>query len=706
MHDLAVIAASQTPEFLSQVVAVLVGGAVVAYVTFRFGVVPIVGFLLAGVLIGPSGLGLVEDREMVDAAAEIGVILLLFTIGLEFSLERLSKLARTIFIGGATQVVLTTAATTGILVLAGVDTKPALFTGLLVSLSSTVIVLKLLGDRAEMHQPHGESSLGLLLFQDLAIVLMVLLVPVLGTEGSAGGSGELLEALGKAVGIVGLTIFAARRLMPPVLERVARTCSPEVFLLTIVAICFGTAYATSLAGVSVSLGAFLGGLIVSESRFDQQALGEVLPLQIIFSATFFVSIGMLLDTGFLLDNLPVVLGVAVAVLTLKALAAAISIRALGFSTAAALSTGLLLAQIGEFSFVLNEVGRDSGLSPAGLGDDGSQAFIATTVLLMVATPGLMTLGHKLRDRLPDETDEPLIEPGTEPEPGVSVADALHNHVIVAGFGATARRITEALRRAGVPHVIATLSPDGAAEAHAAGSPVLLGDSARQVTLQQAGIARASRLLILDHEPQAAMRVAQVASNSNPDLKVIGRTRYLEDAALIEAAGAHYVIAEEGEADAHMAEKLLYLYDVPGDQIDAQVAMSRRLAVPATPPVAATGNGSGPARSRGGLTVVDTEHAVEPNIDPDTCPHTGQAKTVVPRTPGCEECLRDGTGWVHLRLCMTCGHVGCCDSSPNRHARRHHEETGHHVIRSAEPGDDWSYCLEDERMLPPARAPAR
>ena len=705
MSDFLVTAAGQTPHFLGQIVALLVGGAVVAYIAFRIGIVPIVGFLLTGILIGPSVLGLVDDREMVDAAAEIGVILLLFTIGIEFSLERLSKLARTIFVGGTAQVGLTTAATTGILTLAGVDWKPALFTGLLVSLSSTAIVLKLLGDRSEMHQPHGESSLGLLLFQDLAIVLMVLLVPVLGTNGDSGGSGELGIALVKAAGIIALTIVAARRLMPPVLERVAQTCSPEVFLLTVVAICFGTAYGTSLAGVSVSLGAFLGGLIVSESRFDQQALGEVLPLQIIFSATFFVSVGMLLDLGFLIEHLPVVLGAVLAVLALKAVVAAISIRALGFSVAAAGSTGLLLAQIGEFSFVLEQVGRDSGLSPAGLGADGSQAFIATTVLLMIATPGLMTVGQKLRERLPDETDEPLVEPGTEPSPGMSVAESMHGHVIVAGYGATARRLTGALRRAGIPHVITTLSPDGAAEAHEAGSPVILGDPSRQVTLQQAGIARASYVLVLDHEPQAGMRVAQVIHNSNPDVKVIGRTRYLDDASLIEAAGAHYVLAEEGEADAHLAEKLLYAYDAPHDQIDAQVAEFRRLAVPVTPP-AATGNGGGPARSRGGRTVVDTEHAVEPDIDPDACPHTGQAKTVVPRTPGCEECLRDGSSWVHLRLCMTCGHVGCCDSSPNRHSRRHHEDTGHHVIRSAEPGDNWSYCLEDARELPPVPARTR
>src|SRR4030095_4334641 len=202
-------------------------------------------------------------------------------------------------------------------------------------------------------------------------------------------------ALTKAAAIIAVVLLVARRVMPVVLEQVARTCSPELFLLTVIAICFGTAFLTNLAGVSLSLGAFLAGLVVSESRFSQHALGEILPLQILFSATFFVSVGMLLDVGFLLRHLPLVLAAVALVLVLKAVTTATSVLALGYGGPVAAAAALTLAQVGEFSFVLDRAGRNAGLSPAGLGDSGSQAFIACTVLLMIATPHLTQLGAGL-----------------------------------------------------------------------------------------------------------------------------------------------------------------------------------------------------------------------------------------------------------------------------------------------------------------------
>ena len=328
-----------------------------------------------------------------DGAAEVGVILLLFTIGIEFSLEKLARIRRLILGGGALQVGLATAATAGVLAALGVDWRAGVFTGFLVSLSSTAIVLKLLADRGETAAPHGEVGLALLIFQDVAIIAMVLLVPMLG--GAGGGAGEVALTLGRAAAIIVVVLFAARRLMPWVLEAVAKTCSPEIFLLSVIAVCFGTAYLTSLAGVSLSLGAFLAGLLVSESRFSEHALGEILPLQILFSATFFVSVGMLLDLGFLLGNLPLVAAVAAGVLLVKAATTAASVAALGYRLPVAAASGLMLAQVGEFSFVLERAGREVGLAPAGMPEGGSQAFIATTVVLMVLTPFLTQAGARL-----------------------------------------------------------------------------------------------------------------------------------------------------------------------------------------------------------------------------------------------------------------------------------------------------------------------
>ena len=376
------------PEFLLQLTLLLGVSALAAYTSFRLRLIPIIGFLLAGVLAGPGALGLIRDPELITAASEVGVMLLLFTIGIEFSLERLGRIARLIFLGGGLQVGLTIAAVTGALLAFGVGAQNAVFTGCLIALSSTAIVMRVLGERGETNARTGQVSLGILIFQDLAVVLMVLLIPMLAGQG--GGMGGVLLALAKAAGIIAFVLIAARRLVPPVMEVVARTCSAEIFLLTVVALCFGTASLTALAGVSLALGAFLAGLLVSESRYGAQAMGEILPLQILFSAAFFLSVGLQLDLRFLVGNLGLVLGAALLIALLKVLVTFVSVRLLGERTPTALPVAFGLAQVGEFSFVLAVSGTALGLSFAGLGERGSGVFIAATVLLMAFTPALVT----------------------------------------------------------------------------------------------------------------------------------------------------------------------------------------------------------------------------------------------------------------------------------------------------------------------------
>ncbi|HEX8255413.1 MAG TPA: cation:proton antiporter, partial [Thermoanaerobaculia bacterium] len=311
-------------DFLSQVVALIVASAVIAYICQRLHVMPIVGFLLAGVAIGPNALGLVEDAAVIEFVAEIGIALLLFTLGIEFSLERLWRIKRAIFVGGGLQLGLTIAAAMGILALVGVDPRSGFYTGALIALSSTAIVLKVLGDRGEVTSAKGQLSLGILIFQDLAIVALVMILPLLA--GGAGSTLAIARGLGIAALIVVIVLLVARRVMPIILERVARTCSQEIFLLTIIAICLGTAWLTSLAGVSLSLGAFLAGLVVSESRYSHHAFAEILPLQILFSAVFFVSVGLLLDVAFVLRHPLLIVGVVTAIVVVKALVTGLAAR--------------------------------------------------------------------------------------------------------------------------------------------------------------------------------------------------------------------------------------------------------------------------------------------------------------------------------------------------------------------------------------------
>ena len=301
--------------FMREIVALLAISVVIAYLCFRIRIVPIAGFLITGVLIGPSALGVVEDLSLINNLAEIGVILLLFTIGVEFSLEKLARIKQIVLWGGSLQVVGTVAVVAGALAAWGMPVRDSLFTGGLIALSSTAIVLGLLADRGETGSPTGQNVLGILIFQDFAIILMVLLVPLLG--GQAGSTVDLLLALGKALGLIVVVLVLARKIVPFLLDLVARTRRQELFVLTVVALCFGIAWITSLADVSLALGAFLAGLVVSESPYSEQAFSEVLPLRTVFNAAFFVSVGMLLDLGFVLAQWPLVLGVAIGALGIR-----------------------------------------------------------------------------------------------------------------------------------------------------------------------------------------------------------------------------------------------------------------------------------------------------------------------------------------------------------------------------------------------------
>lgn len=676
------LAAGETPAFFGEVTALLVVSALIAYGCFRLGLLPIIGFLVAGVLIGPNALGLVRDPALIDAAAELGVILLLFTIGIEFSLEKLARIRRLIFVGGGLQVGLTVAAVTLLLLAFGVDWRLGVFTGCLVALSSTAIVLKLLEGEGATDTGVGSTSVGILIFQDLAVVAMVLLVPMLGAGG--GSALGLLGALVTAGAIIALVLTLATRVMPRILEAVARTCSQEIFLLSVVAICLGTAYLTSLAGVSLSLGAFLAGLLVSESRFGQQALGEILPLQILFSAAFFLSVGLLLDLGFLVTHLPAVLAAILGILVLKTVLTAASARALGQPLAVALPAGLLLAQVGEFSFVLERAGRSAGLSPAGLGEAGAQTFIAATVLLMGATPFLAGLGRRLERRLAAPRAAGLTAdapPAAEGAADLGDPVALQDHVIVAGYGDAARRLTQVLDRAGLPYLILTLSPTGATEAEARGRRVVRGDYAKSYLLEHAGVRRARLLVIPDDEPNMTHRVVSVARNLSPELHILASTRAHGDAHALKRAGASAVVSEE-----HAATKLLITGALDRLGLDADAISSHLEAL----------NPNAPAEGEPmPLTSVTLSEAQQNN---PACAHARGAHPVTPSGAGCQECLQTGDTWVHLRVCMSCGHVGCCDSSKNKHATKHAHGAGHPVIRSFEPGETWAYCYEDKVTL--------
>lgn len=556
--------------FLGELVTLFAASVLIAYVCYRLRLVPIAGFLIAGALVGPYSFGLVEDIELVNQLAEIGVILLLFTIGVEFSLEELTGISREIFGGGGMQVVLTTAITAGVLIAFGVGWQVGVFTGCLVALSSTAVVLGLLSERAETDTPSGRLSLAVLIFQDLAIIAMVLIVPLLGEESGQSTAG-VLWVLGKAVGVIAAVLVGARLIVPWILERVARTRRQELFLLTIVAICFGTAWLTSLVGISLALGAFLAGLVVSESRYREHALSEILPLRTIFNAVFFVSVGMLFNVSFILENPLLVLAIAAGVLLLKFVTTSGSIMALGYPVRTATIAGLSLAQIGEFSFVLNRAGMDVGLSAAGMGTAGEQGFIAVAVLLMLLTPLLVgwapAVGTWLSRTLP------AIRRPEEPEAAAHRL-ALEDHVIVVGYGPAGRKLVQVLRNSDIPFAVIELNPETVQTGQNDAIPIIYGDSTRRHTLERVGIHTAKVLVVAINDREATLRTVSLARYENPTLQIFARTRFIAEMERLQKAGADIVVPEELETSVRLFSQVLGAYMIPPDEVARQVNVIR------------------------------------------------------------------------------------------------------------------------------------
>ncbi len=583
MHPL--LAAGGSVPFLAEIVGLFALMVLIAYLSHHFRIVPLTAYLLAGVLIGPSALGLVESPEVINTVADIGVILLLFTIGVEFNLEKLARLQQFIILGGTLQVSLTTLLVMGLLAVFGVAWQQALFTGFMVALSSTAIVLKLLSERGTVETLSGQISVGMLLFQDLAVVLMVALLPVLGNQGQHAPLQTFLQ-LGEGLLFVLLTIVLARRTVPWFLEKVVQTRNQELFLLAVVAICLGVAWITDIAGIGVGLGAFLAGLIISESRYSEHAVAEILPLQTIFSAMFFVSVGMLLDLNFFLSHPLYILLIVVVVIVIKFVTVSSSVLLMGYPWHIALATGLALVQIGEFSFVLNRLGSGYGFSPMGMGEAGQQMFIAVTILTMIATPFLLQAEPRLTRRFVTRRKE---------EKALETSLELRDHVILVGFGPGGQRLAGVLQEANIPFVVIDLNPFAIAEAEDKDYPAIYGDASRLPILEAACIHQARAMAININDPAAALRLVERARQLNPTLYIVVRTKFTEEVEPLLEAGADVVIPEDLEITVQLFAHILHAYEITPEEISSQqqrlrtegYARLRRPTKGAAPPIEIT-----------------------------------------------------------------------------------------------------------------------
>ncbi|HTN76795.1 MAG TPA: cation:proton antiporter [Pirellulaceae bacterium] len=542
---------------LKDLLVVFIVASVVVYALHRIRVPAVVGLLLAGVVVGPYTLGLVHEEENVRLLAEIGVVVLLFTVGLEFSLSRLVKLWHVMLCIGLPQVLICGIGACLVMYWHIGAWGSAIFAGMLVAMSSTAVVLKLLIDRGELPAPQGRISVTVLLFQDLLVMVFMLTLPLLAPQTTAGES--VWFGLLKGLGAMLAVLLATRFLIPQLLYHVVRTRNRELFLLLIVAVCLGTATMTAACGLSLALGAFLAGLALSDSEYAQQTLSEVLPFRDTLSSLFFVSVGMLLDMSYVIEHLPIVTATVAAMMLLKFSAVALPMLISGYPLRLAVLSGLALAQIGEFSFVLANRGGSLGLLSA----SDTQTFLAAAVITMALTPAMMAIGPKLVDWLPNfGSRRNWFTDDAEAEEHAS----LNKHVIICGYGINGRNVARILTDINIPFVVLEMNPVTVREQRRQGLPIFFGDCSRVAVLEHAGVHQASALMVAISDPATTRRAVQTARSLNENLHILARTRYLLDVDDLRRLGADEIVPEELETSIEIFARLLEHYHVPRNLI--------------------------------------------------------------------------------------------------------------------------------------------
>lgn len=539
--------------FLGDLVLVSTIAAGVALLLRRIKVPTIAGFLCAGALLGPQGFALVKSNEFIERLADVGVVLLLFTIGLEFSVARLRDVFKQAAIGGLAQMVLTIVVSYVIARMLGVVPAQAIFYGFVFALSSTAVVLRILSERGESDAPHGRFILGTLIFQDLCVVPMVLIIPLLSVNQSfLLSTMEISFALVKATAMIVATFFLSRIVVPTLFRWVDASQSREIFLLAVISLCLGTAWLTSQAGLSLALGAFLAGMIVADTEYGHRAMGDVLPLRDAFLSLFFVSLGMFFNAHLLIEKPMTVFLLLCGFLFLKGFLATVSALLLRFPARVAWLSGVGLAQFGEFGFVLAQVALAEGVVTAPELEPVLTAgvlSICITPILLMAAPH-MTAGEKILAPL-----EKLL--GVKGIDSLSHSKhALSRHVVMIGFGVAGQQCARELAERQLPFVAIELNSNNVRLGKSMHLPVYYGDASSPEALQHAHLNSAKLVLIMINDPQAVLRIIDAIRRVNAHLPIFVRTHYVADRERLMKLGATEVIVEEIEAAHAMVERML------------------------------------------------------------------------------------------------------------------------------------------------------
>lgn len=526
----------------------------------RFRIPEVISYLLTGIVIGPNALAWIRDVEQVQAIAEIGVALILFFIGLHVPLERLRALGRTTFISGSMQMAVTSAMAAALGIAISVDPRRAIFYGVMAALGSTAVVLPILTARDEIGAPFARRFLGVSLFQDFAVIPLMLLVPAFAARGGGPALTDIYVRV--AVAIIGVIVLVliARMVIPRVFKRIAALGSREIFTAAAIVLIIGTIAIANRLGISAALGAFAAGVVVGDTDFIHEVGGILRPFRDFLSALFFTSIGMLLQLRFLSEHLVDLIAIVVAIVAIKVIAAYPSFRAGGALPRTSLRAAFAIAPIGEFSFLLAIEGKRYGVLDTG----GEQVFIAVAVLTLASTPLLLLTGDRLAARLhsrPEIDDE-------------TAGRKRRGHILIVGYGLNGQNVARVLVSTGVAHLVIEEDPHRVDVARAAGSEAIVADAADPEVLTSAGIQSALAVVIAISDPDGSRRIVQLARKQNPSVHILVRTRYVSEVERLRELGANEVIPEEFETSLEIVTRLLRVLSVPGNLVAAQLRLLR------------------------------------------------------------------------------------------------------------------------------------
>lgn len=538
------------------------------WVARRLGQPVLIGYLIAGILIGPDTPGFVANRERVEQLAELGVALLMFGLGVEFAISELVRVRKTVTIAGAIQIPLSIAMGIAVGQLAGWDLPASCLLGGAFAISSSIVTLTWLMSRGETDSPHARIALGLGIVQDLTLVPMIALVPVLGDRAGSSIGLDLIKSLAIAAVALVLVIVLGTRLVPRILYWVAQAQSRELFLLIVVLIALGTALASQWAGLSLALGAFLAGLVVSESEYDRQVLSDIIPLRDLFSTLFFVSIGMLVDPGYIAGHLTQVVGLTAALVIGKTIIIGGALLAAGVNHTTATLVAIFMAQMGEFSFVLAGVGNNEGV----IDQDQFGVILAAAVASILMTPLLVSLSPAMIDlagRLPGVRSQELETAGEEPPPV-----ALRRHTIICGYGRVGTVLGDALDRRGFTYTVVELNPAIVRTLRDRGVPAVYGNAGAEPVLDKAGVKNARVLAIASVDLVSTPAAIRYARRVNPSISIITRAQAASEVELLRSAGADEIVQPEFEAGLECIRYVMRRYGVSAQETNALVGHRR------------------------------------------------------------------------------------------------------------------------------------